>query len=99
MAIFTTQWLKSLFNSKTNIDLGKCKDDECNRLLQVILDGEASENDEKNFFQHIKNCSYCYNRYMLEKSIRKLIRTKMKKESVPADLVDSIKLKIQATQG
>jgi len=99
MAIFTTQWLKSLVTPKSKIDLGICKDEECNRLLQLILDGEASENDEKTFFQHIKNCSYCYNGYKLEKSIRKLIRTKMRKESVPADLVDSIKLKIQSTQG
>lgn len=99
MTIFTTQWFKKLFTPPSQIDLGKCEDEECNRLLQLILDGEASENDEEVFFQHIKNCSYCYNGYMLEKSIRKLIRTKIKKESVPADLVDSIKLKIQGTQG
>ena len=99
MAIVTTQWFKKILTPKSRVDLGKCEDEECNRLLQIILDGEASENDEKAFFQHIKNCSYCYNGYMLEKSIRKLIRTKIKKESVPADLLDSIKLKIQGTQG
>ena len=95
MAIFTSQWIRNLFLPRVAKNK-KCKDiKECNQLLQLILDGEASKDEEEYFFQHIKNCNDCYNGYKLEQSIKKLIRTKLKKQSVPQDLVDSIKVKIQ----
>jgi len=99
MAIFTTQWLKSFLTPKAKTISGDCKEEDCNKLLQIIIDGEGTKADQELFFQHMKDCTYCYNSYTLEKSIRKLLKTKIKKESVPEDLVDSIKLKIQGTQG
>ncbi len=98
MAILDSQWLRNMFTSKAEKVLEKCSEsEECDQLLQLILDGEATSEQEKQFFEHIDKCVYCLNGYELEKSIRKLIKSKIKKQTVPADLVDSIKLKIRKT--
>jgi anti-sigma factor (TIGR02949 family) len=98
MAILDSQWLRNMFSFRADKLIEKCSEsEECDQLLQLILDGEASQEQETKFFQHIDKCVYCLNGYELEKSIRKLIKTKIKKQSVPTDLVDSIKLKIRQT--
>lgn len=98
MAILDSQWLRNIFSFRAEKLIEKCSEsEECNQLLQLILDGEASTDQEKRFFEHIDSCVYCLNSYELEKSIRNLIKTKIKKQAVPTDLVDSIKLKIQQT--
>lgn len=95
MSIFTTQWIRNIFLPNAAKDKTCKESEECNRILQLILDGEASPQQEKHFFEHIDQCAFCYNGYKVEKSIRQLIKTKLKKETVPADLVESIRLKIQ----
>lgn len=95
MAIFNARWFR---NASSKDDKEKCKESEqCNQLLQLILDGEASSDEENYFFSHKEKCIYCSNGFELEKSLKDLIKTKIKKETVPADLVESIKLKIQQT--
>jgi anti-sigma factor (TIGR02949 family) len=98
MAILDSQWLKNIFSFRAEKIIEICSEsEECNKLLQLILDGEASPEEETKFYQHIDKCVYCLNNYELEKSLRQLIKTKIKKQSVPIDLVDSIKMKIQQT--
>lgn len=98
MAVLNTRWLKNIFGSKDGDILEKCNEsEECSQLLQLVLDGEASPEQEDRFFKHIDHCTYCLNGYELEKSIRMLIKSKIKKQTVPADLVESIKLKIRQT--
>lgn len=98
MAILNTRWLRNIFGAKDGEILEKCSEsEECNQLLQLVLDGEATSDQEDKFLNHIDHCIYCLNGYEMEKSIRKLIKSKIKKQTVPADLVDSIKLKIRQT--
>jgi anti-sigma factor (TIGR02949 family) len=98
MAILDSQWLRNIFSFRAEKLIEKCSEsEECNQLLQLILDGEATPEQEKKFYQHIDTCVYCLNGYELEKSIRKLIKTKIARQTVPTDLVDTIKLKIRQT--
>jgi anti-sigma factor (TIGR02949 family) len=99
MAIFFTNWLKKTFGPKSsNSKSKKCVDsDHCLRLLQLILDGEANETEEKYLHAHIEDCMSCYEQYNLEKTIRQVLKTKIEKKTVPADLIESIKIKITQT--
>jgi len=98
MAILNTRWLKNILGAKNGDIIEKCSEsEECSQLLQLVLDGEATREQEDKFFKHIDTCMHCLNGYELEKSIRKLIKSKIKKQTVPADLVDSIKMKIRQT--
>ncbi|MDQ3393807.1 MAG: anti-sigma factor [Bacteroidota bacterium] len=97
MAIFFTNWLKKTFSPKPE-KAKKCLDSEkCLKLLQLILDGEASEFETNYFHSHIEDCMSCYKHYDLEKTIRQVLKTKVEKRPVPVDLIQSIKLKIDQT--
>lgn len=80
-------------------DSSKMKQDcpeqnECLKLLQSILDGEATAEQKKNFMEkHLEECMPCYKNYHLEVAIRKLLKTKCSQEA-PQDLVDEIKTKV-----
>ena len=83
-------WIKShLF--------GQISCQECLELLELITDGEASPEEEKQFHKHIDECLPCFETYNLEESIKEMLRTKLEKKQVPEDLIQSIKQKIRDT--
>lgn len=90
MATNLFSWLKqSLF--------GQISCQRCLELLQLITDGEASPDEEKEFRNHINECLPCYESYNLEQSIKELLKTKLEQKQVPDDLIESIKQKIRYT--
>lgn len=67
---------------------------ECLKMLQLILDDEASQDQKDHFLKHhLQECLPCFNNYTLEVTIRQLLKTKCSKEA-PQELVDSIKIKV-----
>lgn len=68
--------------------------DKCLRILNLMLDEEASPEQEDYFYGHIDNCIVCFSHYNVEKQIRKLLRTKLQKRTVPSELVTEIRSKI-----
>ncbi|TDI67098.1 MAG: anti-sigma factor [Bacteroidetes bacterium] len=89
MATKLFNWLKQSFRSRTS-----CKG--CIELLELITDDEASPEEIKHFQKHIDECLPCYEAYNLEKSIKEMLQTKLKRKQVPDDLIQSIKLKIRS---
>ncbi len=64
----------------------------CLEMLRLILDGEASEEERKNFFdKHLETCMPCYKTYHLEMAIRDLLKSKCGKHEAPAELIENIK--------
>lgn len=67
---------------------------ECLALLQSILDGEATTEEQDVFMKsHLQECMPCYKNYHLEVAIRDLLKKKCSKEA-PEELVNSIKATI-----
>ena len=90
MATNLLSWLKqSLF--------GQISCQRCLELLEMITDGEASPEEEKQFRKHIDECLPCYESFNLEQSIKEMLQTKLEKKPVPDDLIKSIKQKIRNT--
>jgi anti-sigma factor (TIGR02949 family) len=96
MSVVFTEWLKARFFKGGKL----LKDDYCNQkdicaeILQLMLDGEASSEQEEYFTTHIEECNHCLKAYELEKAIRQLVKTKVKRELVPQDLISDIRFKI-----
>lgn len=75
-----------------------CSEHErCLNLLQLVLDGEASETEKEYYMHHIEECMPCYRSYNIEHEIRNILRSKLEKKHVPADLVASICSKVKET--
>lgn len=68
--------------------------DKCLKILYLMLDNEASEEDESYLNSHIENCMICFEHYEVEKQIRVMLKTKLDKKPLPSGLADSIKEKI-----
>ena len=92
MSSFISKFIKS-FRQK-----GDCPEKQkCLEILNLVLDNEATEDQKEYFRNHIKECMPCNEGYSVEKSIRELLQSKCANKEVPADLVDSIKMKISET--
>jgi len=90
MATNLISWLKqNLF--------GQISCQRCLELLQLITDGEASPEEEKQFRTHVDECLPCYEAFNLEQSIKEMLQTKLEKKQVPEDLIRMIKRKIRDT--
>lgn len=80
-------------------DQSKMKEDcpnkrECWELLQLILDGEASQESRDQFLKyHLEQCLPCYNNYNLEIAIRQLLKAKCTGQA-PAEVVQIIRTKV-----
>ena len=64
-------------------------------MIQLILDGEATEDQVKSFYQiNLESCRPCIEMYHLEKEIKDLLQGKVEKKCCPGDIIESIKAKI-----
>ena len=70
------------------------KKSNCLEMLQVILDGEASEAQKEYFKQHMDICLPCFKGYELDMAIKQLVKSKCCGGDAPADLIEHIRITI-----
>lgn len=68
----------------------------CLEMLQIILDGDATKDQEQYFKSHMDDCMPCYKSYQLDMTIRTLIKTKCCGDEVPKDLIDRIRNQVNS---
>jgi mycothiol system anti-sigma-R factor len=66
----------------------------CMEMLQLILDGEASPEQQDYFRTHMDKCMPCFKSYSLNMSIKELVKTRCCGDGVPQELVEQIKIQI-----
>lgn len=69
--------------------------EECIRVLNLIIDGEANEIEQRFFHSHIQDCLHCSHYYTVEQSIREAIKKKLTKKEAPEDLIQSVRSKLK----
>lgn len=67
---------------------------KCIEILHLLLDNEATPEEEQYLREHIDSCLPCLKNYELEAEIRNLLRTRINKPHTPADLLVSIKSRV-----
>lgn len=68
--------------------------DKCLKILHLMLDNEASQEQEEYLKHHIEKCMVCFEQYEVERQIRQLLRNKLVNQQVPTDLAESIRNKV-----
>jgi mycothiol system anti-sigma-R factor len=66
----------------------------CLEMLQVILDGEATDDQKDYFKRHMDMCLPCFKGYELDMAIKQLVKSKCCGGDAPADLVEHIRVTI-----
>lgn len=69
---------------------------ECLEILEIMLDNEASKEQQNYVNEHIEGCLHCFEHMEVEKQIRELIKTKIAQLPVPEGLAKEIRAKIQS---
>lgn len=66
----------------------------CMEMLQLILDGEASAEQQEYFRSHMDMCMPCFESYSLNMSIKELVKTRCCGDQLPQGLIEQIKMRI-----
>jgi anti-sigma factor (TIGR02949 family) len=67
---------------------------DCDKVIKQIelaLDGQLSDSEEKQLVHSLEECNYCMKKYNIEKSFKELIIASIKKKCAPQNLIDQIK--------
>jgi hypothetical protein len=74
-------------------DDGSFSDCSCfDELVQLVIDGEATSIQQKEFLERIAHCSYSNSLYHLEKSVRDMVRNYLKSDcTCPQKIIDEIR--------
>ena len=92
-----SDWIKR--NVVSRYMMSECSEEQrCLDVLELILDDEASPEEEEIYFGHVQKCWPCFQNYNLEKAIRELIKTKIEKRAVPLDLEQRIRSEIEKSK-
>lgn len=66
----------------------------CMEMLQLMLDGNATPEEQQQFKSHLDECMPCYKTYNLELALKALIKTKCNGNGAPPELIEKIKSQI-----
>lgn len=67
---------------------------KCTELLNLVIDGQASKEQELELMQHVHNCPKCKNEFELNTSIKESLRERLKRINTPKELSSTIQSKI-----
>jgi mycothiol system anti-sigma-R factor len=67
---------------------------DCLKMIQLILDGEATEQQLAKLKINLESCQPCIRMYHLEKEVKELLTKRMEKRCCPEELVATIKSRI-----
>lgn len=67
---------------------------ECMKMIQIVLDGQATPEQLQAVSQNIHRCSPCEETYKLETCIKEALTLRLEKKCVPTNLIDCIRQKI-----
>lgn len=67
------------------------KQPTCMEMLQAMLDGDATPDQQAQFKEHMDACMPCYKTYNLEMTIKELLKTRCCGNGAPPELIEQIK--------
>ncbi len=67
---------------------------DCLKMIQLILDGEATEQQLIKLKANLESCKPCIEMYHLEQEVKELLTKRIEKRCCPEQLVATIKSRI-----
>jgi predicted anti-sigma-YlaC factor YlaD len=66
----------------------------CSELLNLVIDGQATKEQEVVLMEHVQKCKQCKEEFELNTSITSSLKSRLQKINTPKDLSASIQSKI-----
>lgn len=70
------------------------KKQQCSELLQLVIDGQATQQQKHELDQHLPKCECCRSEFELSLSIKEGLKSRLKKPNLPTELATSIQSKV-----
>ena len=67
---------------------------KCSELLDLVIDGQATKEQEVELMQHVAECEQCKKEFELSTSITNSLKKRLKKIATPKELSSQIESKI-----
>lgn len=90
--------MESKFTEAYHKATDDCQETACEKvveLLNTVVDGEASPEEQQFFNSHINDCVSCFESHQKQLLLKSLVSGHLRRVLVPEALVLSIKAKIQ----
>ncbi|MEJ2006110.1 MAG: zf-HC2 domain-containing protein [Cyclobacteriaceae bacterium] len=84
----------SMDQESTRSSNGKPDHQECLRILSLVLDNEASPEEEAIFKEHLENCMPYFEIYSIDKTIRQLIRKNCSDKKLSEEMKNKIRERV-----
>ena len=84
------------------LGLRKAEKHNCNATLKKVmlaLDNELSAEEEKKLLEEVNSCSYCLEKFHIEKTFKSYLCEKIKRRHVSPQIVEQIRIRIRNTMG
>ncbi len=65
------------------------------KKVMLALDDEMTEEEEKKFLDELNSCSYCLEKFNIEKSFKSYLCDKIKRHTVSSKVVEQIRIRIR----
>ena len=66
-------------------------------ILEMIIDDEATSEDQNYFYSHLEDCSSCFEAHKHQKMLKSFLKMNVKSRAVPVSLISTIKKIVQET--
>jgi mycothiol system anti-sigma-R factor len=67
----------------------------CMEMLQVVLDGQASEEQVHYWKSHLGLCQPCYEKYKVDVAIKEMVKAECCCSKIPQDVIEQLSHKIK----
>ena len=81
-----------LYKLRMSVGIAGCAD--YGKLIQLVVDNEATSTEEKYLYKHLKMCVKCLGIFEVDQELKKAVKLRMENKKVPAGLAEIIKSKI-----
>lgn len=81
-----------IYRMKMSTGMANCA--EYKELIELVIDNEASRDQDVFLKRHLKMCLKCLNKFDVDVELKKALKLKLQNKTVPAGLAESIRDKI-----
>ena len=67
----------------------------CMEMLQIVIDGQATEEQVKYWKEHMGICQPCYDKYQVDSAVIEKVKTECCCSKIPQDVIEQLSSKIK----
>jgi mycothiol system anti-sigma-R factor len=68
----------------------------CMEMLQLVVDGQATEEQVAYWKEHLGMCQSCYEHYKVEHAVKEMVKSECCCSKIPQHVIDELSMKIKS---